>query len=274
MRPRTLACAIPIALVAAAAAPTSAHASPPLNGVNFISVCGFSHRGPDDPIVYPGRPGYSHDHSFVGNTSTNAFSTPATLRAAGTTCSRPGDTAAYWAPTLFAGGAPVPPVDAIVYYRRLTDAKLRAFPPGLEIVGGNSHASAPQSILVTYWDCGNLSDVRRSSDVPDCPDGSNLRLIVNFPDCWNGKSLDSPDHRSHMAYSRAGRCPARYPVALPAISLAYRYEPPVGRPADIALASGGQYSAHADFINAWNQPTLVKLVASCLNRFRHCGTGS
>ena len=82
----------------------SAQGSPPLSGVNFISVCGFSHRGPDDPIVYPGMPGLSHDHTFVGNTSTNANSTPATLRASTTTCKRPGDTAAYWAPTLLVSG--------------------------------------------------------------------------------------------------------------------------------------------------------------------------
>ena len=46
-----------------------------LEAVNFISTCRFSHRAPDDPIVFPGHPGFSHDHSFVGNTSTDAFST-------------------------------------------------------------------------------------------------------------------------------------------------------------------------------------------------------
>jgi hypothetical protein len=30
--------------------------------VNFISACSFSHRAPDDPIVFPGKPGLSHDH--------------------------------------------------------------------------------------------------------------------------------------------------------------------------------------------------------------------
>lgn len=274
--PATLLAAACAAVVALGGSGFAAAAlrSPPLNGVNFISVCGFSHRGPDDPIVYPGRPGVSHDHTFVGNTSTNAFSTLATLRAAGTTCGRPADTSAYWAPTLFVSGTPVPPSDAIVYYRRLSDAKLRPFPAGLEMVAGNSHAFAPQSILVTYWDCGNLSEVKRSSSVPDCG-STNLRLTVNFPDCWNGKALDSADHRSHMAYSRGGRCPAKHPVAVPAISLVYGYNlPAFDKLSDVYLASGGQYSGHADFINAWNQATLSKLVASCLNRFRHCGTGS
>jgi hypothetical protein len=252
----------------------SAQGSPPLSGVNFISVCGFSHRGPDDPIVYPGLPGLSHDHTFVGNTSTNANSTPATLRASTTTCKRPGDTAAYWAPTLLVSGAPVLPADAIVYYRRLTDAKLKPFPAGLKMVAGNSHAFAPQSILVTYYDCGNFSDVQRSNSIPDCG-GSDLRLTVNFPDCWNGKTLDSRDHKSHMAYSRGGKCPKSHPVAVPSISLVYRYSLTDGtKPADVYLASGSPYSAHADFINSWDQKALTKLVNGCLNRLRHCGTGS
>jgi hypothetical protein len=251
------------------------HASPPLNGVNFISVCGFSHQAFDDPIVFPRRPGVSHNHTFVGNTSTDADSTLATLRAAGTTCQRRTDTAAYWAPTLVAQGVPQTPVAAEIYYRRLADARLKPFPPGLKMIAGNSHAVAPQSVLVTYWDCGDLSDVPRGSAVPPCGDGSTLRLRVNFPDCWDGKHLDSTNHQSHMAYSAGGRCPRRHPVAVPAISLIYRYVMPSGaNPPDIFLASGGQYSGHADFINSWNQAALKKLVNTCLNRYRHCGTGS
>jgi hypothetical protein len=91
-----------------------------LAGVNFVSNCRFSHRAPDDPIVYPGEPGRSHDHSFVGNTSTNAFTTLETLLGGATTCLRAGDTAAYWMPTLLAGAQSVLPVGATVYYRRRT----------------------------------------------------------------------------------------------------------------------------------------------------------
>ena len=46
-----------------------------LRGVSFVSRCTFSHRAPDDPIVYPAQPGASHDHTFLGNKTTNAFST-------------------------------------------------------------------------------------------------------------------------------------------------------------------------------------------------------
>ena len=76
-----------------------------LRGVNFVSSCTFSHSAPDDPIVFFGQPGASHDHSFVGNTGTNASSTLESLLATGTTCHRPGDTAAYWMPTLSSTGS-------------------------------------------------------------------------------------------------------------------------------------------------------------------------
>jgi hypothetical protein len=34
------------------------------------------------------------------------------------------------------------------------------------------------------------------------------------------------------------------------------------------LSSGGDFSGHADFVNAWNQPTLERLVDRYLNRSR------
>jgi hypothetical protein len=67
-------------------------------------------------------------------------------------------------------------------------------------------------------------------------------------------------------------CPANNPVPVPAIELIYRY-PTLGG-SDFSLASGGQFSAHADFFNAWNPGQLRKLVNGCLNALAHCGQGS
>jgi hypothetical protein len=244
-----------------------------LQGVNFISSCRFSHRRMDDPIVFPGRPGFSHDHSFVGNVSTNAFSTLRSLRAAGTSCRRDGDTAAYWMPTLMLNGQPVEPRGATIYYRRRTLEAVRPFPAGLKMIAGNSRATAPQDLRVTFWNCGAQAGLRPSATVPTCPDAraQGLRLHVNFPNCWDGVHLDSADHQRHMAYAMGGRCPATHPVAVPAISLIYRY--PVTGGEGVLLASGGQLSGHADFFNAWRQGTLVSLVETCLNVLRHCGQG-
>jgi hypothetical protein len=246
-----------------------------LRGVNFVSACRFSHRNQDDPIVYPGQPGKSHDHSFIGNESTNAFSTPSSLQGQPSSCRRAGDTAAYWMPTLLsASGTPITPLRATVYYRRHTTAPVQAFPPGFRLIAGNSKATTAQALKVTYWNCGPDGGVRPQSTIPTCPDARmhGLGLHVAFPDCWDGVNLDTPDHQSHMAYSARGRCPAGHPVAVPAIQVNFRYAS-TGGPG-LVLASGGQLSGHADFFNAWDQTVLQGLVDGCLNALRHCQQGS
>jgi hypothetical protein len=242
-----------------------------LRGVNFVETCRFSHRAPDDPIVFPGKPGASHDHTFVGSNSTNAFSTFGSLVSSGTSCLRAQDTAAYWMPTLYRGTAPVLPVVASVYYRRATLAPVQTFPNGFEMIAGDSKAMSPQSLRITFWNCGVTAGVAPSSSVPTCPDarGFGLRLHVRFPSCWDGRSLDSPDHRSHMAYATLGECPADHPVPLPAIELIYRY-PTLGGPG-FTLSSMGQFSGHADFFNGWRPGALRKLVEGCLDALVHCG---
>ncbi len=246
-----------------------------LEGVNFVSVCGFSHRNRDDLIVFPGQPGKStHDHTYFGNTTTNADSTLASLLLGGTSCQRPGDTAAYWVPSLLApDGQVVEPLGATIYYRRRTLDPVQPFPPAFRMIAGDAKAASPQGRRVTTWSCGLASGLPPSSEIPTCPlgRGMGLRLHVRFPDCWDGRSLDSANHQSHAAYSMNGRCPRTHPVELPAVALIVRYG--VAGGTGFELASGGQYSAHADFFNAWTQPALRRLVGMCLNGLRHCGRG-
>ena len=242
-----------------------------LRGVNFVSGCRYSHRNMDDPISYPGQPGTSHDHTFIGNDSTNAFSTVGTLLASTSSCRRAGDTAAYWVPTLISpAGAAIEPRSASVYYRRRTLAPVQAFPQGLRLVAGNAKATAAQAMTVTYWNCGPRAQIRPTSTIPTCPNAERrgLALHVRFPNCWDGVNLDSHDHQSHLAYSAGGRCPSDHPVPVPALQINLRY--PVAGGPGFALASGGQFSAHADFFNAWNQAVLQSLVDGCLNALRHC----
>jgi uncharacterized protein DUF1996 len=242
-----------------------------LRGVNFVESCDFSHRAPDDPIVFPGKPGASHDHSFVGNRTTDASSTYASLRAGATTCKRQTDTAAYWVPTLHQGSEAVHPAGATIYYRRNTLAELDSFPNNLRMIAGDAMATAPQSLRVTFWNCGIAGGAAPSSTIPSCPEarGSFLRLHVRFPSCWNGRSLDSADHKSHMAYAIRGGCPSTHPVEVPVIALIFRYPTRGGE--GFALASGGQFSAHADFLNSWRPRALERLVDGCLNALVHCG---
>jgi hypothetical protein len=278
VRPRLAFLAALAALTAVAG--TAAGATAP-SGAFFVLTCRFSHSAPNDPIVLPGQPGRSHDHVFVGNVSTNASSTPRSLAARhATTCSDTDDLSAYWAPMLYVGGKEVPPLDVTVYYRRLTAAPVRPFPAGLEMVAGNSHAVTRQSTAVTQWYCGVLKSsfygqLRRTEGVtpglPTCSGQTNLELQVNFPDCSDGKAT-SVDHKSHMAYSRNGRCPASHPIAVPAISLILRY-PPIAS-ANVFLSSGGVFSGHGDFMDAWNRKAFGQLVTSCLNHYVGCGAAA
>ena len=244
-----------------------------LVGVNFVENCRYSHQAPDDPIVFPGKPGASHQHTFVGNRTTNAFSNFGTLRSGGTSCMRQDDTAAYWVPALYQGTTPVLPLAATTYYRRGTLAEVSTFPNNLRMIAGDSKATSPQDLRVTCWSCGIDSGVDRSSSFPTCPDqrGSFLRLHIRFPECWDGRQLDSADHKSHMAYATRTGCPSTHPVEVPQITQIYRYPTRGGE--GFSLASGGVYSAHADFVNAWKPGTLRKLVDDSLNALVHCGRG-
>ena len=241
------------------------HGGPRYGGYRgyFAIGCAFSHRNNDDPIIYPGRAGLSHNHTFFGNRTTNASSTPASLRGQATSCRLAADTAAYWAPTLFVNSRAVNPLGAIVYYIRRTSGPIQAFPAGLKVIAGDATATRAQGARITYWLCGRLA----STSLASCPAGfrsDRVSLVVKFPNCWNGTSLDSANHKSHLAYSTDGAGPASHPVPVPALAIVVRY-PTLGA-GPIALSSGGQFSGHADFVNAWDQDTLERLVARYLNR--------
>ena len=266
--------------------PVASASAPGLHGNNFFSNCRFSHTGADDPIVHPGHPGASHPHTFFGNASTDAFSTTASLRRAATTCRPASDTAAYWVPTLFQDGREVRPAKAQLYYVLRGYDRMQAFPAGLRIVAGDQHAMRPQSARITFWTCGGRAARTAPATAPParCPviTGSglmakpgekprvvhwrtptSLELHVDFPDCWDGRHLDVPDHHSHMAYSRDYVCPRSHPVKVPLIRLTIRY--PISASDGVALASGGVFSGHADFLNAWDQRALERLVDACFH---------
>ena len=243
-----------------------------LLGISFVVDCGYSHFAPDDPIVFPGVPRASHDHSFFGNRSTNAFSTVATLESARTLCGRRADRSAYWVPTLYADGVAVTPIKVAAYYRRRTTSDVQPFPKGLRMIAGDPTATVAQGIERVFWNC--KPDDPHEAEVPICPVDADhaLRLHVQFPECWDGVDLDSADHRSHMAYAAAGECPASHPVAVPSLMLVVSY--PVGGARRFAYSSGSIDSGHADTIVVWRGRVLDHLVRRCLNGRVKCDRGN
>jgi hypothetical protein len=137
-----------------------------------------------------------------------------------------------------------------------------AFPLGLAAIAGDATASSAQPTGVVGFACGRGGGV--TSAFPSCPEGAPLQLRVTFPDCWDGEHLDSEDHRSHLAYSGRRGCGDRHAVALPRLTLVVHY-PVTGDPRGLELASGDARTAHADFLNGWDEDALAREVASCLH---------
>ena len=251
-----------VALSAAQGAATApARAFP--GGPYYVIGCGFSHFNNDDPIAFAGQPGRSHNHTFIGARGVNAHSTPASIRGGPTSCPDEGDASSYWMPTIFVGREPVRPLAALAYYVKRTHEPIHLPPSGLKMIAGNPDATRPQPTTYVSWSCGGVGANRPFPTIPACATRQTLVLRVDFPNCWNGKTADSADHKRHMAYSSAGRCPATHPVPVPTVTLIVLY-PPVPRSARI---SAGRYAAHADFMNGWDDTVLGGQIAA-LNRSR------
>lgn len=250
----------------------------------WIVSCNYSHSNNDDPIVFPGQPGASHLHDYVGARTVNAHSTAQTMLAGGTTCLIPGDKSGYWVPALYENGQRVLPQGtdkhALFYYRRKgapTGVTVQPFPLGLKMIVGNAHAQNPsqnpQLGSQIIFKCGPGS----GTDLPQPPTSCSSGLMVislTFPNCWDGVNLDSADHKSHMSYPVNNRCPASHPVNLPRIESFFRYNVGAGSIGTITLASGPYYTIHQDFFNGWQQNTLQTLINNCLNapNIKDCGT--
>jgi hypothetical protein len=241
----------------------------------FQANCSADHELPDDPIVFPGQPGASHMHTFMGNTTTNANSTLASLNAStSTTCLAPGDKSGYWMPTVYNGNTPIIPsgVQTIYYKSGINDyTAVRPFPAGLRFLVGSPSATATEFAnapgYVAGWECGNSY---HNIDIPiSCDPGSNLEIRMQAPSCWNGLYLDTPDHKSHMAYPVNGVCPADHPIALPMIEFKMAF-PVSGDMSQVHLSSGRGFSFHYDFFNAWDPATLNAMVTHCINGGLQC----
>ncbi|CAL9394831.1 hypothetical protein SUDANB95_01326 [Actinosynnema sp. ALI-1.44] len=241
----------------------------------FLADCPFSHRLPDDPIVVPKLPGASHMHSFFGNRTTNAHSDVNSLLAGTSNCNPGVDLSSYWVPTLYADNQPVEPTGTTFYYlgegvRDDVIARIQPFPLGLRIVAGNAKATAPDSSTIARWSCLHAGHVGASKDFVNCPTGTMLESYLDFPQCWNGRDLDSPDHKSHMAYPVNADCPATHPVPVPKLRQVLRY-PVSGDPARFRLSSGPGFTMHGDFFNAWPEAELARRVRDCINPIIKCG---
>lgn len=253
----------------------------------FRFTCEFSHMSYDDPIVYPGKQGAAHLHAFFGNTAVNFASTQESIEktgnstCAGGTVNRTG----YWVPAVIdtKDGTPLTPYEITVYYKSSSLGNVKPFPAGLRMIAGDMKSSGPQDRV--DWGCLSPNSEQRFTSIPaNCPVGNFVEATINFPSCWDGVNLDSPDHKSHMAFIgwnndlRKNMCPTSHPVELPMLAEKIKYlVTEAGSTARWRLSSDnyskdlpGGFSIHADWFNGWDPKVQEIWVKNCLQANRDC----
>jgi uncharacterized membrane protein len=259
----------------------------------FRTHCFFSHMGFNDPIVYPGQAGASHLHTFFGNTLTSHASTVWSIKNRGnSTCSGGlANRSAYWTPSVIdtRNATPIAPREMGVYYKSgyggILPSEVIALPAGLRMISGDMRSSQAQSQSIAYWECTAGESGYRSPNspqgkhgsIPACKRGETLMMVIQFPQCWDGVRLDSPDHKSHMAYPRNG-CPSTHPKAIPIITFKQAYN--VTSDEDhlywrlssdmYGTEKPGGFSLHGDWFIGWNAEIVSLWTKNCLNASLDC----
>lgn len=138
---------------------------------------------------------------------------------------------------------------------------------------GDGGAVAAGSMGTAGWGCGLRPRQLRAEPPSDCTDPSPLTLQLRFPDCWDGERLDADDHRSHVAASVDGACPASHPVLMTELQVSVQW-PVTGADAGrIALSSGSVAGAHGDFLNGWADGALEDHLDLCIRAKANCTIG-
>jgi hypothetical protein len=181
-------------------------------------------------------------------------------------------------------------------------ASIWAPPLGLRMVAGDATTTpdkVAQSASVARWHCQSWasSDAEGgpwSSTIPECRAPDMLRLDIFFPSCWNGKDLDSPDHKSHMAYPTGTTnniaCPATHPYPIVRVSYHFAYPlfpdqlDPVSKTSKgFRLASddytvdsrnNGGLSLNGSWMNGWHPEAMDMLLKGCVLGQRDCHDGN
>ena len=270
-------------------------ATPSVRGGKFEVTCkpGAIPDQAIDPFVSPGMVS-AHLHTFFGNKGLTSTSTPASLQTngAGTTCLLSQDTAAYWVPTAcdgpcvpVTGGDPtrgpftnvVKPVKIFAYYFGVpaSQATEAPFPAGMQLVGGDAHAIAPNPQMIGF-SCGNggsHSSPTRTAPY-DCTAANGVRgtdgvvAIVKFPYCY-----DSTAQLTEYGDAQTGICPAgTQTLGQVQIHVHYGLDSTGYQTGSrLNFSSGPSYTFHGDWMNGWPQAKLNALVAGCLDVDRDCG---
>ncbi|WP_431916057.1 DUF1996 domain-containing protein [Nonomuraea jabiensis] len=256
---------------------------------SFVSACGTNrngHNNPDNFIVAPGvSNGAHHLHDYVGNLSTDGFSTDESLAAAGTTC-RLGDKSTYFWPVLRDRKVDVNTEDAdgnvgqvlrarsvTLQFRGNATSQVVAMPRFLRLITGDAKAATNGAGNArAAWSCTGFQNRISPDKYPLCPRGSQVVRILDFPSCWDGQNTDSANHRTHVVFpGQGGACP-QGTKAVPALRMTLTYSVPQGPSFAVDAFPEQKHNPitdHADFANVMPD-RLMQFVVSCINRGRRC----
>ncbi|TQV99776.1 WSC domain-containing protein [Cordyceps javanica] len=245
-----------------------------------------------DPIVWPGQIS-PHVHVVTGGTAFQQTQSNEQARSAlATTCDKLLDKSNYWQPQLYHqrrdGRFELVTMqgNAAYYIKRACD-----YAPGRQNCDGAPTPIAPprglrmvtgDPLLRTY----NQSSLEQQAIAHFCLEGPNegetphmsrlpcgrMRAETFFPSCWDGRSLDSGNHKDHMAFPAIGAynfgvCPESHPKAILSVFYEFFYDTgAIQDPNRLVWAMGDPtgYGLHGDYLQGWtDQQRLDDAIATC-----------